>query len=82
MNRQHAPFILYPRDKNKRKALKHKVFYYCQYRLADGTLSNPFSTGCTNKTEAYLFVQKLINEGKICCGSDYLFYNYMSDILQ
>lgn len=78
MNRQHAPFILYPRDKNKRKALKHKVFYYCQYRLADGTLSNPFSTGCTNKTEAYLFVQKLINEGKICCGSDYLFYNYIS----
>ena len=78
MAKQHAPFILYQRDKKKRKEQKKKAVYYCQYRLANGKLSNPFSTGFTSKTEAFLFVQKLIDEGKIRCGSDSMFSNYAS----
>lgn len=76
MPKQHAPFILYQRDKSKRKIQKRKSIYYCQYRLSNGSLSNPFSTGCTSKTEAFLFVQNLIDEGKIRCGTDSLFFNY------
>lgn len=79
MTRQHAPFNLYPRDKKKRKEQKRKPVYYCQYRLSNGKLSNPFSTRCTSKTEAFIYVQKLINEGKIRCGSDSIFSNYATN---
>lgn len=79
MAKQHAPFILYQRDKKKRKDQKRKSVYYCQYRLSNGKLSNPFSTGCTAKTEAFIYVQKLIDEGKIRCGSDSMFSNYASN---
>lgn len=79
---QHAPFILYQRDKSKRKTQKRKPIYYCQYRFPNGKLSNPFSTGCTAKTEAFIFVQKLIDEGKICCGSETMFSNYASDFFE
>ena len=78
MPKHHAPFILYKRDKKKRKEQKKKAVYYCQYRLSNGKLSNPFSTGFTAKTDAFLFVQKLIEEGKIRCGSDSMFSNYAS----
>lgn len=76
MTKQHAPFILYQRDKQKRKNQKRRSIYYCQYRLSNGKLSNPFSTGCTSRTEAYQYVQKLIDDGKIQCGSDSMFRTY------
>ncbi len=76
MARRTQDFILYQRAKKQRKAQKRKPIYYCQYRLADGTLSNPFSTGCTSRTEAYQYVQKLIDDVKIQCGSDSMFRTY------
>ena len=76
MARRTQDFILYQRAKKLRKAQKRKPIYYCQYRLADGTLSNPFSTGYTSRTEAYQYVQRLIDNGKIQCGSDSMFRTY------
>ncbi len=76
MARRTQDFILYQRAKAQRKVQKRKPIYYCQYRLADGSLSNPFSTSCTSRTEAYQYVQRLIDDGKIQCGSDSMFRTY------
>lgn len=76
MTRQHSPFILYQRAKKLRKTQKRKPIYYYQYRLADGSLSNPLSTGCTSRTEAFQYVQRLIDKGTIQCGSDSMFRSY------
>ena len=78
MTRRHSDFILYQRAKKLRKAQKRKPIYYCQYRLADGSLSKPFSTGCISRTEAYQYVQKLITDGVIQCGTDIRFASYAS----
>ena len=78
MARRHQNFLLYQRSKKLRKAQKRKPIYYFQYRLADGSLSSPRSTGCTSRTEAYQFVQRLIEDGLIQCGSDCLFRSYAS----
>ena len=76
MQNGHSPFLLYQRDKEKRKKAGKKAFYYCQYRLASGKLSNPFSTGCTSRTQAFTYVQKLIDRGEIKCGEDYTFHSF------
>ena len=76
--RKHQDFNVFPRGKAKCKALKKKPIYYYQFRRTDGTLTYAKSTGCTSRTEAYQYVQNLITEGKIQCGSDLLFHNYVS----
>ncbi len=78
MARRHQDFILYRRSVKLRKVQKRKPYYYYQYRMANGTLSNPRSTGCTSRTEAYQYVQGLIDDGKIQCGSDCKFRSYAS----
>lgn len=79
MQNRHSPFLLYQRDKEKRKSMGKKAVYYCQYRLADGKLSNPFSTGCTSRTQAFTYVQRLIDRGEIKCGEDYTFASFAGD---
>lgn len=74
--RFHQNFILYQRSKKLRKAQKRKPIYYYQFRLTDGTLSNPHSTGCTSRTEAYQYVQGLIDRGSIQCGDRTMFRAY------
>ncbi len=76
MARRHQDFILYQRSKKLRKAQKRKAIYYFQYRLADGKLSNPLTTGCTSRTEAYHYVQGLIDEGTIQCISNCCFKSF------
>ncbi len=76
--RRHQEFILYQRFKTLRKAQKRKAIYYFQYRLADGTLSNPHSTGCTSRTEAFQYVQSLIDSGKLQCNDKTMFRAYAS----
>ncbi|MCQ2601276.1 MAG: site-specific integrase [Treponema sp.] len=78
MIRRHQDYILYQRSKKLRKSQKRKPIYYYQYRLPDGTLSNPRSTGCKSQTEAHRYVQSLIDNGTILCGSDLLFKSYAS----
>ena len=76
--RRHQDFILYARDKNKRKTQKRKPYYYYQYRLADGSLSTGKSTGCTSYNEAYAYVRNLIDTGVINCGFEIRFHSYAS----
>ena len=76
MTKRHQDFILYQRAKRLRKTQKRKPYYYYQYRLANGELSTPKSTGCTSRTEAYRYVQGLIDNGTIQCGSDIRFASY------
>ena len=78
MLRRHQDFILYQRSKKLRKSQRRKPYYYFQYRLPDGKLSNPLSTRCTSRTEAYQYVQKLINNGEIQCGTAASFVSFAS----
>lgn len=76
--RRHQDFILFQRFKTLRRAQKRKAIYYYQYRKPDGTLSNPHSTGCTSRTEAFHYVQELIDSGKIQCNEKTMFHTYAS----
>ena len=76
---RYKDFVVYPRDKKIRKTQNRKPIYYYQYRLADGSQSNPHSTGCTSRTAAYQYVQRLIDNGTIQCGSDIRFLSYASN---
>lgn len=77
MNRQHAPFLVYARNKQISKVQKRKPYYYYQIRLPNGKLSTPKSTGCKSRTEAVLYVQKLIENGDIQYGSDIRFTSFV-----
>lgn len=74
MNR-HEPYLIFPRTL---KGKNGKPIYYYQYRKADGTLSNARSTGKTSRTAAILYVQELLNKGKIIVEGNVRFHQFCS----
>lgn len=74
MNR-HEPYLIFPRSL---KGKKGKPIYYYQYRKADGTLSNARSTGKTSRTAAILYVQEMLENGKIIVEGNVRFHQFCS----